>query len=483
MSQPVALIGFSPDVEPTTPGAMLDMSNIIPYEAGMKAAPSATGVGVGALAAECHGSAVIRGLSSSSRMFAGTTTNLYELSGTTWTSQASGFSLGTDDRWAFAAFGDTSLAICPSVGLQRSTSTTFSAVAGAPKAKCIVSSKGFVVLFSTNEATYGDSPDRWWCSELYNETGWTPAVSTQCTTGRLIGGSGGINAAVRFGDDIVVYKNRAIFLGTYVGSPEVWRFTQVGFDVGCIGPDAAADTSIGHIFVGSDNIYHFDGTRPVSIASGVVRQWWINNSSSQYRYRTKLLWDRDNSLVWMFFPSPSSTGTCDDCLVYHVATKQWGRVNISIEAAVNYVTPSTTYDGGSSIISTYDTGPSISFDSPFWISQKSNPAVFGTDHTVKTLSGVPGSWWFESGDFGDETQWAYCSDLRMRFALKPAVITCMPAARATSGDSVVYGSSISHDGSKFPLRQTSRFHRFRIDGTGSASFSAIAPSLINAGAR
>lgn len=479
----IPLLGFSPDAEPTTPGAMLDMSNIVPYEAGMKAAPSAGSVGMAALAGDCRGSAVIRQLSGGSRFFAGTAAKLCEGGSTTWTDQGTGYTLGSDDRWSIIGYGDAVLASSPSTNIQRSTATTFSTIAGAPKAKIIVSSKGFVVAFATNEATYGDSPDRWWCSELYNETGWTPSVSTQCTTGRLIAASGPITAAVRFGDDIVAYKQRAVFLGTYVGAPEVWRFTQVGFDVGCVGPEAAADTSIGHIFVGSDNIYHFDGTRPVPIASGTVRQWWLDNSSSEFRYRTKLLWDRDNSLLWIFFPSSTSTGTCDDCIVFHVSTKQWGRVNISIEAVVNYVSPAVSYDGGSVLVTTYDAGPAISFDSPFWLSQKSNPAIFDTSHVLKSLTSSPGSWWFESGDYGDEVQTTYCTDLRMRFAQKPSTITCTAKTKPTSGDALTTISATSFDGSKFPTRQTDRFHRFRIDGSGAAKFSAIQPTLVEAGKR
>jgi len=479
----IPLLGFSPDVEPTTPGAMLDMSNIVPYEAGMKAAPSAGSVGMNTLASECRGSAVIRQLSGGSRFFAGTAANLYEGTSTTWTAQGTGYTLGTDDRWAIVGFGDAVVASNSSTNIQRSTGTTFAAIAGAPKAKLLVSSKGFVVAFATNEATYGDSTDRWWCSELYNETGWTPSVSTQCTTGRLIAASGPITAAVRFGDDIVAYKQRALFLGRYVGAPDVWDFTQVGFDVGCVGSEAAADTSIGHIFVGTDNIYHFDGTRPVPIATGTVRQWWLDNSSSEYRYRTKLLWDRDNSLLWIFFPSSSSTGTCDDCLVFHVSTKQWGRVNISVEAVVNYVSPSVSYDGGSTLVTTYDSGPAIAFDSPFWLSQKSNPAIFDTSNILNSLTGTPGSWWFESGDYGDEIQSTSCLELRMRFAQKPSTITCTPKTKPTSGDTLTTNTTNSFDGSKFPVRQTARFHRFRVDGSGNGKFSAIQPVMIDEGSR
>lgn len=481
------LLGFSPDVEPTTPGAMLEVQGLIPYEAGIRSAPAPVSAGMSALAAACYGSSVVRSLSGSSRFFAGTSSNLYEASGTTWSSVGSGYTLGTDDLWSFAGFGNDVLASNGSTVIQRSTGSSFSAVSGAPKAKLLVASNGFVMALATNDGTYGDSPDRWWCSALYDATNWTPSTANQCATGRLIGGSGPINAAVRFGDDIVVYKSRAMFLMTYVGGDVVWQSTQVGFDVGCVGPEAAVDTSIGHIFVGSDNIYHFDGTRPVAIATGVVRQWWQNNSSAEYRYKTKLLWDRDNSLVWIFFPSASSAGSCDDCIVFHVGTKQWGRVSMTVESVVNYVSPPFTYDGGHALIvpgvTTYDDLPSIQFDSPFWLSQKTTPAIFSTSHVVQTMSGTPGDWSFMTGDAGSETTWSYLTALRMRFAVLPSVLSCQPITKETSGSSAVYGSAVSFDGSKFPLRQTSRFHAGVISGSGLAKFSQIEPQMIEAGTR
>lgn len=480
----IPLLGFSPDVEPTTPGAITDCDNIVPYDAGNRAASSPVDVGLAALAAACQGSAVTRDLSGNSRLFAGTSAKLYEASGSSWTDVSSGgYSLSADDRWRYAIFGNSSLAVCPSVGLQLSNSGAFAAVAGAPKAKCLVVCKGFVLLFATNEGTYGDSPDRWWCSEYLNASGWTPAVSTQCTTGRLIEGSGPITAALRMGDTVVAYKDRAIFVGQYVGAPSVWQWSPPVGDVGALGPEAVVDTPVGHIFAGSDNIYLFDGTRPTPIATAQVRQWWLDNSSSTYRYKTKLLWDRDNNLVFVFFPSTSSS-TCDTALAYHVLTKQWGKVTISVEAVINYTSQGITYDGGSPLVTTYDgTTLDLSYDSPFWLASKSSPAVFKTDHKVYSLTGVPGASYFVTGDYGDESEYTTCSALRVRWAQRPVSPTCTGMVKDTSGDDLSSGSSGTFDGSKFPLRQTNRFHRFRVDMSGAAKFSAVQPDLVSAGSR
>ena len=63
----------------------------------------------------------------------------------------------------------------------------FAPVAGAPKAKILAVLKGFVMAFNTSDATYGDSPDRWWCSAYPScgfrsmSTGYGTAATKCCT--------------------------------------------------------------------------------------------------------------------------------------------------------------------------------------------------------------------------------------------------------------------------------------------------------------
>ena len=79
------LLGFVPDAEPTTPGILTSVTNMIPWEQGMRGAPrGATPSGVPALAAECRGAAVVTKLDDTRRIFAGTATKLYELSAGAW---------------------------------------------------------------------------------------------------------------------------------------------------------------------------------------------------------------------------------------------------------------------------------------------------------------------------------------------------------------------------------------------------------------
>lgn len=481
----IPLLGFTPDSDPATPGCVLDCDEVIPTEIGMKAAPASASVGITAMPAACRGAAVVRNLSGNRRLLAGTATRLYEANTTAWTDVSDlTYNLGADDRWSFAQFGNAALASAITDAIRRSTSGTFAPVAGAPKAKIIDSVLGFVMALHTNETIYGDSPDRWWCSAYLDETSWTASVSTQAATGRLIEGSGQLRAGKRLGDDFIAYKQRAMFLGRYAGAPEVWRWTQISSEIGCVGQEALADTGIMHLFVGEDDIYLYDGVRPQSIAAGKVRQWFVDNRDPTYSYRSKVLWDRQNSLAYFCYPSSTSAGVVDEALVFHTKSGKWGLITRNIQAVVNYISPSITYDGGSPLITTYDSGPAIPYDSAFWVSGSETAALFETDNVIKTLSGTPGTSTFKTGDFGDEDGSTMCDNVKLRFRQSPSTATVQGYTKTDLGTAVpTTGASASRDDGAFDVRQTARWHRFEFTLTGAAEFTAIRPSLKPAGRR
>lgn len=478
------LLGFSPDLDPMTPGVVTDCSMVVPFEAGLKGAPSAASVGVTALAAACTGTAVLSDLIGNRRFIAGTAAKLYDWSGSAWTdvSRATSYAAGTEDRWSFIQYGNSALAATITAKIQRSTGAAFADISAAPQATMIESVLGFAMAFHTVDATYGTSPDRWWCSALYDETDWTPAISTQCTTGRLIGGSGPITAARRFGDDIVVYKARTMFVGRYAGPPSVWDFRQVSNDVGCVGQDAVVDTMIGHIFVGQDNVYLYDGTTPRPLDnSTALRTWLFLDMNPAFRYKTIVSYDRLTYTVSIYYAS-SAGSTIDSCVVYHLLTKQWGRANRNIEAAVAYISPTLTY-AGSALVTTYEAGPAVPFDSPFWTAGAQVAAVFDASHTVRSLSGACTASHLTTGDIGDESGYTFCDKVRIRYAQAPTTSTATGYTRDQEGVTLSEQTSAGMTDGRHDVRQRARFHRFRFNQSGDWKASAVRADLKPAGAR
>ena len=458
------LLGFSPDVDPTTPGVMLDVVNLVPDESGMKGAPSpvnATGAPV--LAAPCIGAAVITKLDDTRRIFAGTTGKLYELSAGAWVDvSGAAYAGGADTRWSFAQFGNSTLAANHADPIQRSAgSGAFSSISGAPKAKVIFTVQGFVMALHTDDAGFGNNPDRWWCSAAFNDADWTPSTTTQATTGRLVSATGRLTAGGKLGDYAVAYKERAIYLGQYIGAPAVWDWQEVpGGEAGCVGQEAWCDIGGAHFVVGIDNFWLLDGARPTKIGNGVVRDWFYANSNPQARERIRCAYDKQAGLVWVFFPSPNSQAP-DRALVYHTTTQKWGLVDLVTEAVLNYVGAGLTIDGMSSVSPDFEGLAGYSFDSSFWVSGGRSLAIFSGGHQLQTLTGESDSCGYTSGDCGDDDRYSLLSGVRVRFAPgeKPGSGLMATQFKFDAGDALSAGDVSTMSDGRFDVLASARWHR------------------------
>lgn len=464
------LLGFLPDSDPTTPGALIECINFIPYNNGMMGAPTGqTPTDAPVLAAECRGATVVTKLDASRRIIAGTQTKLYELAGGTWSdvSKAGSYVGGTDSRWSFTQFGDTTIAANGVEAIQQSSSGAFATIATAPIADIVFAVGSFVMALGTEDATYGNQPDRWWCSATYDATSWTPSLTTLATTGRLVSAPGPILAGGRLGEYAIVYKQRSIYIGQFVGAPEVWSFTQVpGGEAGCVGKEAWCEANGVHVFVGADNIYAFDGTRPVPIGTGEVRDWFFANSNPNYLYKTKCVFDRRTNAVWIFYPSLTST-VCDQVLVHHLGTKQWGCATLTVEAVLDYTASGTTITGLDAISATIDGLSAYSFDSSYWLAGGRSLSIVNASHQLQLMTGNTTTSGCTTGDVGDDEAVTLLSKLRVRFApgYVPAA-TVQMFSKMTEGDGLTNGVSGTLADGKFDVLQSARFHRMALSFTG-----------------
>ena len=98
------------------------------------------------------------------RLLASTNSAIYEATGATWTDRSRGGGYTGVQRQRYCTFGNNVLATNRSQAIgQAAPGGSFADIAGAPKASIIVSVNGFVMAFDTNDGTYGDRPDGWWC--------------------------------------------------------------------------------------------------------------------------------------------------------------------------------------------------------------------------------------------------------------------------------------------------------------------------------
>ena len=473
------LIGFAPDADQAMPGILSDCTNLVPFVNGMEGGPSAvTPSDVPALAAACLGAAVVTNQAGTRRVYAGTTTHLYELSGGSWTDRSSAtYTGGGDTRWSFAQFGDATLAANRADAMQRSTGGAFAAVAGAPKAEIIFSVGSQLMALNVNDGA--EKTNGWHCCAIFDDTDWATSVTTQAASGRLVATPGAILAGARLGEYAVAYKEKSIYLGQYVGAPVVWDWTPVVSDVGCVGKEAICDIGDAHFFVGEDDFYLFDGTRPVAIGDGVIRQWFIANRSPTYKYRIKCAFDKPSGRVFVHFPSIGATA-CDMALVYHVKTKRWGRADRSVEALLNYISTGLTFDTWSTAGSTFDTLPSTPYDSAYWLSGAQALSAFNTSHQLQMLNGASASSSMTTAEAGDDDMVSLLKRVRLRYAsgYGPSAAAIQTHFKMNSGDAFTNGDSGTIDDGKFDMLKSARWHRAAISFTGPVRVTHVDAEII-----
>ncbi len=464
--------GFAPDADPTTPGVITALTAMVPTIRGSYVgAPSGVDVGMDALAAAALGAAICTTLDGTNRLFAGTASALYEKSTTTWNdvtrTVGGAYSVTATNPWRFAQFGDTSLAVSKAVQLQSISTGTDFADLNAPSAAVMCVSNRFVMLGNTNNGgsgtTYGDSPDRWYCSAIEDETDWTPSVTTQCATGRLVDTPGAITAMRTLGEIIVAYKDGSMYIGTYEGPPAVWRFDLVSSEVGTSSHEGVVELHNMHYFIGPDDFYRYQlGGLPVSIGAP-VKEWFFSNCDPAYKGLIRHAHDKVNSLIYWFYPSVG-TSTLNSCIVYNYKSDKWGVADRDIECAVDYITGGYTYD--TLPFSTYDTWPEVSYDSAFWNTQSRYVGYIGTDHKLVTLTGASSSSSLTTGDYGEDGLFTLLDRVTLRYLAKPTTATMTNYYQNEHGDTWTTDVSTSENSGRFDVLRSAPWHRVKFDFTG-----------------
>lgn len=455
-------VGFAPDLPPETPGVFSACTNVLPSVGKFVGAPAATDTGLGAISATATGFAVTRKSDNTARVFCGNAAKLYEQSGGAWSekSKVGGYTNGPDDRWRFAQFGDVTLATAKSTTLQAITTASFADASGtAPKAAIVETINNQVFLANIDGMGFGNDPLRWACSALGSYTDYTPAVSTQCVSGQLLDSPGGITAGRRLGDIMVLYKNRAMYIGQYVGVPTVWDIRRIPGEIGTHCQEAVINTGTAHYFVGPDDFYVFDGTRPVPLDSP-VRQWFFTNLDQAFSYKIWGTFDRINQRAYWWFPDLASNGALNKCIVLNVKTGQWGRLDLTIECVADYVSSGITYDQLGTLYATYNDLPTtISYDSPFWNSGSSVIAVFKPDHKAYQLTGNSTESRITTGHYGDNTAFSSVSRIRPRFLKAPTSATLDYAYSNTDSESFTTQANVTMVNGNFDFLWSARWHR------------------------
>ena len=482
----VQIAGFVPDADPTTPGVWTACDGWIPTTKGMRSAYEPVSVGYAAMAAECKGATIARLVDGSTRVIAGTATKLYDIQSGVWTdiTRATGGDYnGSTVRWRFAQVGNVTVAV-NKLDLPQSSNTSgaFANVSGMPKARYIASSSStsgeFLMLGATNDSSLGisggpnaDDENRVWWSGIGNYTTWAPSLSTQAGTLQLVDTPGPLTGLKPLGDYVIAYKERATYVLTYNGATVLWGARNVSNEVGALSNEAVVNTGTAHYFIGVDSIYKFAGDVPQDIGNG-IKEWFFSDLDSSDPSKVQGLYDRYRDMVYWFYPSQSGNGAVDHWIALHVSSGRWGAGSTTIECCLEAIGASITYDTFGAGL-TYDTLPDVVYDSDYWSEGRSYPAIFTTSHVMSSLSGGSTTNSFTTGWMGDEVAYSFVRRMTPRWQVLPTSATCVHSHCSILGDAVLSNAASTMSEGRFDLRQSSRWHRFAIEATGTAELSAL----------
>ena len=476
MANFVPLKGFLPDLDPTIPGIILECNGFLPSKMGLRSAFSAANYGYDALAAACKGFTVARKTDGTTRVIAGTESKLYEISGTSWVdrTRASGGDYTTSTgKWRFGQFGNITYAVNKLDTPQYSSSGAFADHPEMPKCAIVETANQFVLIGNTNDATYGDQTDRWWCSAIGDPDDFTTSVATQCVTARLTDVPGAITAIRGLDEQVAFFKQRGLYVATYQGPPTVWGFRLVSQDVGTFCQESAVKVGSVIYFMGYEDFYLFDGTVPRPIGDG-IREWFFNEQLSRdVADKTWGFFDRYNMIIYWFYASVDGSGTVDKWIAYRPTTGTWGAGTLTVEAAGEFLTASPTYDSFGLGL-TYDTLPDVVYDSSYWGTTAPAPAVFTSSHILSTLDGASGTGTLKTGWVGDDQDYSTVRRVIPRWKDEPTSATLVHTYVTSLGGTEASNSSTSMEEGRFDVMQSGRWHQDEVTTVGTCDLGGFA---------
>jgi hypothetical protein len=477
----VPLTQFAPDADPGVAGALVDATGVMPIERSIKSAPEALDTGIATAASEIYGAATVERVDSSKTLYMGTATKLYSASGSTWTDvtrSAGNYSAPASSSWYFTTFGNQVLAANNGTVMQVSTGSLFADITGAPRAEIVETVGLFVMAFNASDGSSWDYDDGWWSSAQANATDWTPAIASGSVRGRLYATPGPIRAAKPLGEQMVVYKNSGVYLGTNSGPPLWWTWQLVPGDGGCVGKYAVAQIVVNgapaHFVVGPRGMYVFDGSRPVKIGDGIVRRWFYQRLNPTYREKTSCVVDRAEGVVYILFANSESTGSLNDCLIYSFITGKWGRGrNYAARFGLQYLAPSSTFDTVPPVGVTYEAIDAPSYDDLFRDADMEAAAIVTTGDRIATLNGSANSSTFRTTYFGTDGNLSLMRRVRPRFIANPTAASMNLLVGDALGDVPSTYQSATYSNKRFDVLAEARWHQVDMTVTGGFEITAL----------
>ena len=296
------------------------------------------------------------------RRFHATTNNIYEWNGSSYTARLSAGSnrLSTEKLFfteinneIYVADSKNSIAKSSTAGFSNISWDTSSSGRNVTTAHVILAFNSRLLLFNTTDGTDGEVPFRMLFTDVldFDRVSNTNFLDLDYSSSPII-------TAKRLGQNfIAVYKSDSIVTLQDQGSP-LFFVPKARQTIGIIGPKAVTDIPNGHVFVGNDGIYIFNGGAVEPIADQTVVSDFFNNLNYTYKDNVYCWTDFKNREVIIHYPTGSNEQP-DKCIVWNYQSNVWSQWNFDAYAGFyryrSVAVPEVYFGSASGIVKQRDT--------------------------------------------------------------------------------------------------------------------------------
>ncbi len=408
--------------------------NVIPRTADSYAPAPSLAVITDALDARCQGGIFTRDNESNVFGFAGTADSLYvNTIGTTWYNVGSiPYNTLPEENWNFTVYGELVIATnytdpiqayrltgaAPSnASLQFQnnsfddlqfvndvgediffsvppTQTFASLSVNAPQARYLAVVKDFLMLANTNDSVDGSVPQRVWWSAVDDPTNFptpgTVEAAQLLSDFNDLAGDGGWNPGIvggLSGADVIVFQEKRVFRGMFVGPPVIFTFDVVDGARGCPAPSSIVTVGSVCYYLADNGFYACDGITSRPIGQNKVDRTFWETVDQQYLYRVVGAADPFIKIIYWIYPGPQNReGLPNRVLVYHYELDRWSLQGFEAEWLLRSYSTGYTMDG-LDIFGTMESMPQISLDSRSWTGGRLSLSGFTPEHKMANFSG------------------------------------------------------------------------------------------------
>lgn len=484
MTPNIPLAAWEPDGDPTKPGVLVEVGNMVPTRRGF-----ASDLGPGdynglVLPDKCYGGRLLPVNSINPAVMLATDSTLYYYGGSgslVDRNRATPVYVAPADltvAWRFEQFGEYTLAIQRDNPLQASadiSTTDFSDVSGAPSAYTMCVASGFVMVANTVDVPADNTFryfDAWHCSALGDHSDWTPSIATQCAQGRLLETPGPILRLFAYGPDVLAFKRGSLIRGRYVRNLAdgiIWEWRVISSEVGIVGHDAVVQVGGVVYFMSLDGVYAFNGSSLRRVDS-FPRLWWMraqaNSGTDDSLFMlTQAVYDPVRRVIrWHYVQDVTAQKTAPymgGCLIYHVETDRWGHAEHACEWALN-----VPWTGSAALpdFNGYD-GTAVEGTGPY-AARNLAAYVDASTHVLRIYLSTATSSYFVTGDIGDDDMNTVGVRARLRFLRQPTSATVEHRYTQTLGGALTSGDTATLSDGKADFSHSARWHRLVVEMVG-----------------